>query len=112
MFKIGQRVTLIPKTWSEFKGSLSEIFPYALVVDELSSTHREIMQVEGALYGEDEHWFYDLLADGGAIIRRYDTGWYMVNINGVKLKFHEKVLCLKEDIRSVDEEVFTSCLLL
>lgn len=112
MFKLGQRVTLAPKSWSEFRDVLSKSFAKAMILDEFSSTHKEMILVAGVLYGEGESWFDDLLIDGGKIIRCYATGWHMVNINGVKLKFHESVLCLKEDMRSVDEKLFMNCLLL
>lgn len=101
MFELGQKVTLAPKSWDEFRGALMESF-----------TYKEMILVTGVLYREGDSWFNDLLINGGEIIKCYATGWYMVNINGIKLKFHESVLCLKEDMRSVDENLFLSCLLL
>ena len=112
MFELGEKVTLAPKSWDEFRDALMGLFARDMILDEFSTTHKEMILVAGVIYGEGDSWFNDLLINGGEIIKCYAAGWYMVNINGVKLKFHESVLCLKEDMRSIDEKLFINCLLL
>lgn len=112
MFKLGQRVTLVPKSWSEFRDVLSKSFAKAMISDEFSSTHKEMILVAGVLYGEDDPYFDQFMKDGGEIVEYELGGWYRVRVGEKEMSFYKSVLCLKEDMRSVDEQVFMNCLLL
>ena len=110
MFRRGQKVEFVPKTWGEFYDNLLAVMPRHSVDASVDIvTDERFIYVEGVMYGENDPYFGQFMKDGGEIVEYELGGWYRVRVGEKEMSFYKSVLRLK---RSIDEQVFMSCLLL
>ena len=110
MFRPGQQVEFIPKTWDEFDDNLRAALPNGAVSRSVDIiTGERFICAVNVMYAGDDPYFSEFIRDGGEIIKGEFGGWYIVRVGKKEMHFYKSVLRLK---RSVDEEIFMNCLLL
>lgn len=110
MFRPGQRVEFIPKTWDEFNDNLRAVLPNGAVSRSVDIiTNERFIYADDVMYAENDPYFGQFTKDGGEIVEYELGGWYRVRVGEKEMSFYKSVLRLKQ---SIDEQVFMNCLLL
>lgn len=110
MFRPGQWVELIPKTWDKFHDYLRAVLPDGAVESSINIITGERAIIAGdVVYMENDPKLVEFAKNGGNVVEYEGVCWYRIRIGEEEMSFHRVVLQSKQ---SIDEQVFMDCLLL